>query len=92
MLGGLIPHYFCRCAQCAPNYEDTMVPHHKYVVNLNVKIDSVAKSSVYLLCYWNSKDVRTAALYNYCNKPFTCDGSEAKVEMGIVIYALHKEF
>ena len=42
LLGGLIPHYFCRCAQCAPNYEDTMVPHHKYVVNLNVKIDSVA--------------------------------------------------
>ena len=25
-----------------PNYEDTMVPHHKYEVNLNVKIDSVA--------------------------------------------------
>ena len=42
LLGGLIPHYFCRCAQCAPNYEDTMVPHHQYVVNLNVKIDSVA--------------------------------------------------
>ena len=65
---------FCRCAQCAPNYENIMVPHHKYVINLHVRIDNVTE---YVLCYWNSKDIpiNSCFIYNYyCNKPFTCDG------------------
>ena len=37
-----------------PNYEDTTTQ-----INLNVKIDIVTKC---VLCYWNSKDIPTAAL------------------------------
>ena len=50
-----------------------MIPHHKYVINLHVRIDNVTE---YVLCYWNSKDIpiNSCSIYNYCNKPFTCVG------------------